>query len=381
MKAFVRGSLIIGIKNGGTTSGYVGIEGGRITSVTSERPEDYETAELIVGGENRIVSPAFITTATLSLYPFRYRVYSGKLNLRDLVSVMSANDAYSFSLAASYHLLKNGVVSVVITDPFVEQAARAATVVGLRPILVVPAGCYSMEKDWESTFSVLSNRWSSPGSKVFVRVCDQDLLKDTLELARESGTKVLAERTVELSSLSKEEVKNLIALGGGSRSDIEFVKKMRIPLSFTPSLEVSVFPLSTLHPSIAVDLTPSYNPVIEAGYAVSRLLLTSEDAFFSLTKWGYEQASIDGGVIERSKVADIAVFEYNEPPSFPLDYETPWDDVIFASFDHVETVFEGGEVILDGGVPLNVGEKDLEKALERMRGMDVNAKLASLEKG
>ncbi|AOL17121.1 amidohydrolase [Sulfolobus sp. A20] len=365
MKVLVKATLSLGsprpLKNV-----YIGIEEGRIKVISKEEPEEYEYAEYIIGGENRVVLPGFITTHSfVYLYPFRYRIFSGKLNAFELLSVLSPNDIYYFSLVGAYHLLKSGVTTIVTSGPNLDMIARAISEVGLKPILAVGVNCPDSKENWEKEFTSLYNRWSSrEENRVIFRLCSKDNAKEVFEISKQYNIPVLVERFVNLENIDN--AVNVIGLGGGARSDLELIKKNGFSLSFTPSYEVSQFPLSQYKPSISLDLTPSFNIKHEVSVSLTRLLLTPEEALSAITVWGYSQLKYnDRGSIENDKVADLVIYEIREPPSFPLDLEAPYETMMF-NLDYPETILVNGEAILDGGVPLNVGIKDIKKAEERL---------------
>ncbi|BFI75036.1 amidohydrolase family protein [Sulfurisphaera ohwakuensis] len=383
MKSIIRAGIALGADNP-LKKVYVGVNEGKIEVVSNEELAGYEDAELDIGGWDRLLSPGFISIHTfITLYPFRFRIFYGKINANDLLSVMSNNDVYHLALLGAYHLLRSGVTTVVFSDKYPDPVARAVTNVGLRPIIAIPVGCNNSPDDWEKEFKAMYNRWSHSGSNnVILKLCDQSLSKEVFDVAKSTNIVVLVERTVNLSSFRKDELpENIIALGGGSRSDLDYIKKYKIYLSFTPSLEISRFPLSEYKPSLALDLVPSFDIRQEIALASTRLMLTPEEAFRSITIWGHQQLGLNAGYLGINSDADLIIYEYREPPAFPLDYNSPYESLIYSGYN-IETVFVGGESVLDGGVPLNVGLKDVEEGLRRVEEIDkrLGERIRSLEK-
>ncbi|AHC50970.1 amidohydrolase [Sulfolobus acidocaldarius SUSAZ] len=381
MKTIIRGGIVLGAEKP-LKKIYIGVDRSKIDVVSQEEPIGYEDAELNVGGWDRLVAPGFITLHTyISLYPFRYRIFSGKMNANSLMSTMSQSDVYYFALLGAYHLMRTGVTTVVFSDRYNDNVARAVINVGLKPIIAVPVGCNNSPENWEKEFRILYNRWSHEGSNnVILRLCEPQDSIEVFEIAREYKIPVLVDRHVDLSQF-KDIPNTVIALGGGGRGDFDTVKNNNLKLSFTPSFETSIFPLSELKPSMALDLVPNFDLRHEMSVAVNRLLLTSEEAFKAVTEWGYKQLNINAGVFVKDSSADIVVLEFREPPSFPLDYASPYDNLVYGGYN-IETVFVNGEAVLDGGVPLNVGLKDVEEAIKRVEEIDkkVGERLRSLEK-
>ncbi|EZQ10849.1 MULTISPECIES: amidohydrolase [Acidianus] len=361
--AFVEGSPIKNVN--------IGINEGRIEVISRNQIEEYNDAELVISGNDRIVSPGFIVAQSfIQFYPLRYRIFSGKININELISSMDSNIAYHFSLLGAYHLLKSGVTTVLVTGPFVDSAARAVKQVGLKPIVAVGVGCYWDKGDWKKNFISMKERWGNSDSQgVVLKLCDENYVEEVFHVAKEFNSIVLLDRTVDLRGIKAENYPRLVGLGGGSRKDLEVIKNARGSISFIPSFEVSRFPLGSFKPSISIDLVPSFDIRSEMMSATTRLLLTAEEAFKASTEWGYLQLGIEGGILSVGKSSDIIIFQANEPPAYPMDIRSPYETLIFSS-DNLETVIRDGEAILDGGVSLNIGSKDIDEASEKVEEID-----------
>ncbi|BFH73637.1 amidohydrolase family protein [Sulfurisphaera javensis] len=383
MKSIIRAGIALGADNP-LKKVYVGINEGKIEVISNEEPAGYEDAELDIGGWDRLLSPGFISIHTfITLYPFRYRIFYGKTNANDLLSVISNNDVYHLATLGAYHLLRFGVTTTVFSDKYSDIVARAIANVGLKPIIAIPVGCNNSPDDWEKEFKAMYNRWSySGGNNVILKVCEHDLAREVFDLAKEYNVAVLVERTVNFSQFRKEDLpKTVIGLGGGSRLDLNYIKKYGLYLAFTPSFEVSRFPLSEYKPSLALDLVPSFDIRQEMAFASTRLMLSPEEAFRSVTLWGHQQLGLNSGYLGVEGIADLVLYEYREPPAFPLDAFSPYESLIYSGYS-VETVFVNGESVLDGGVPLNVGLKDVEEGLKRVEEIDKRAseRIRTMEK-
>ncbi|QKR00559.1 amidohydrolase [Metallosphaera tengchongensis] len=368
--AYVKDEVLRGV--------YLGIDNSKLVSITREEPEEFEDAELILGGEDRILSPGFISVHTvLSLYPFRYNLVSGRQNVNDVISVLGQKDVYSLSMMGAYHLLRSGVTTAVTADPFPESVARAMIKVGIRPIIAVPVNCSWGSSDWKREFKVLYDRWKGQDTRIVFKLCSQEETDEVVGLSREFKVPILVDRLVDLSQ-SKGLTSNdlIVGMGGASRGDLEFIRERKLGISFLPSIEVCKFTLGALLPSVSLDLSLSYDIRRELGYAVSRLLLTPEEAVRSGTLWGYRQLRLNYP-LELGVTPDFALYQVNEPPFYPLDYSSPYETLLFST-GVPETVVVGGEPVLDGTVPLNVGLKDVESAQEIVR--DIGGKKSTLEK-
>ncbi|MEM4767757.1 MAG: amidohydrolase [Saccharolobus sp.] len=381
MKVLIKAGLVLGASKP-LRNVYIGLEEGRIKIVSKEEPEEFEYPDYIIGGQDRVVTPGFVTTHSfIHLYPFRYRILYGKSNAFQLMTTLSPNDIYYFSLLGAYHLLKTGVTTVVTSGPYLDMIARAISEVGIKPILAVGVDCPDSKEDWKREFIALYNRWSSKNeNRVILRLCSNEYYKEVFEISQQYNLPVLVERFVSLEKMDN--AVNVIGLGGGARKDLDIVERKGFSLAITPSYEISQFPLRQYKPSIALDLTPSFNIEHEVAVSLTRFLLTPEEAFNAVTVWGYSQLKYtDRGVIQNESVADLVIYEMREPPAFPLDLDSPYESVLF-NLTSPETVIVNGEAVLDGGVPLNVGIKHVEKAMERLEDVDkrIGKKARDMEK-
>jgi len=362
MKAVIKAELVVD-PNYALSDGFVGVDGNNVVYIGKQEPEGFDDAELVVGGEGRLLRPGFTAFEIYPvLFPFRYRIPTGKVNVNVVTSSMSRTDAFYFSLMAGYKLLREGVTTAVIDGPFIDQAGRALRSLGLRVVLVAHVGC---EREEWGTYSSLRERWSSDGTSIAVKVCGQRELTESAELAASENHTLLVSREVELREINVSG-RRTVALGGGSRGDIDFIKSKGLGITFVPSYEVYRFSLGELKPSISIESSPQISALHEASVAISRYLLKVDEAFNSLTSWGYEQLGVKGGVIEQGKLADLVVVNLGEYMRYPLDTKAPRETAIFSESD-AETVLVGGEVVMDGGVPIGGDPGDLEKAEERMR--------------
>jgi cytosine/adenosine deaminase-related metal-dependent hydrolase len=352
------------------------IDSGKLKGVV-RRNEEVEDVELELGGSGRVATPSFVSVHTfLTLYPFRFSVFNGLKNATELYSVMTSNDAYYFALLASYHLARTGVSSVVFSDPYPDTVARAVQEVGLRPYIAVGVGCPESRSDWKNEFNVLFQRWSAKGRRdVMLKLCTDEELDEVFAVAREAKTLLVVDRTVPLHELeTKGYIREvpILALGGGTRSDASLIKKYGIHVAFTPSFEVSKFPLSQYDPAISLDLTPKYDIRHEMSVAVLRLMLKPDEAFKASTVNGCEVLQLDCGTFENGAEADVAVFEFREPPSYPFEPASPYESLVFSGCS-LETLVVKGEPVVDGGVPLNVGLAQVEEATGRVQEVDKRA--------
>lgn len=372
VKILIEAGLIVGtsepIKNA-----YIGMESGVISVISNEKPPSFDDAELLLGGKNRIVTPGFIGFEIYpSAYPFRFRLFSKKLTLKDLYSILTNNDIYQFSLISAYHLVKTGITTAIINDKNVDTAARAFLEVGIRPILIVNVGCEPFPADWEKELRLISGKWGTNG--IALKICDRNELKEVLDVAAQYNILTLLDKNVLVDDTVINQLKSynkpirLVALGS-NRRDVDLLAKQGVGVVIDPNEEITYKSLSSLKPAISIGLSPSQDIKQGVSSLVLKSIISPQEAFYSLTQWGYSLAGAKGGYIEVNSPTDLLIFSFEEPPSFPIDYNSPYSTALFATYN-LETVIIDGEAYVDGGVPLNVGIKDVESAVERLNEID-----------
>ncbi|BBD72774.1 amidohydrolase [Sulfodiicoccus acidiphilus] len=362
MKVLLKGEMIVD-SDYTIGQGFVGIDGGQVSYVGQDQPEAFDDVELFVGGEGRVIHPGLAALGVYPVFfPFRYRVPTGKVNVNEVIRSMSRSDAYYFSLLAGYRLMKKGVTTVLINGPFLDQAGRAMKSLGLRVVVLAHIGCD--REEW-GTYGSLRERWGSEGTSLAIDVCGRESLKEALELAEAGGHTIFVERWVDLSGL-KRGGRRVVAMGGGFRCDLDSVKSHGLGLTFVPSYEVYKFSLGEMRPSISLESSPQMSVIHEAGVAVSRYLLKADEAFSSITRWPHEQLGIQGGSLEVGKLGDAVVLNFHDSLTYPIDPLASREMVIFSEAE-AETVVVGGEVVLDGGIPISGDPADLEKAESKIR--------------
>lgn len=368
MKTLIRAARLM-TPEGEYGNTYITVEGQKITYVGKQKPEDAEEAELILGGDNRVVLPGFMSFCYTSLYPFRFVIFEGRMKPFDIIGSMNSSDAHYFTLMAGYHLLRQGVTTVALYDHFLDSSALALRQLGLRVIPVVSVGCPESAGDWMKQYKNMRGKWDTNEGKVMLKVCDKGLLRDVIEVSEENGTKVLVSPTVNLEDVDRDV--DLIPMGTSNRLDFPTIKKRGMRTIFTPSFEGNLFPLSSLKPAISLELTPSYRLTQELSLAVSRLTLLSHEAFKAVTLWPRDMTGVKGGDVRREEIADITVMNFDEPPGFPIGWSSVIDHIVFSGDTAVETILVGGETAVDGGTIFNISNKDFEEALRRFEQFKV----------
>jgi len=365
MKTLIRG--YIGTKNNSFVS--LGVNNGIIEEVAEGELEEYEDAELQIGGKDRIIIPAKISLSSIPfLYPFRHKVNYGKMKIGDVISIITPKDTYLFSMIAAYSMALDGISTSVVTGIHIDSVMRGFKEVGIRAIPAIPVECPYFENDWEKEAKIIKDRWSSLDTPVLLRVCSQENLKEIIEEAIANNYKVLLDKTVELNIPVNEKVK-LIALGGGVRKDLNIIRRMGGRIAITPSQEIYQFSFDEYEPGLALENSSAFNLTFEMQVAISRLLLSPENAIKASYEWGFSSLGLSAGAIKKKSIADIVVLECSKPPCAPIDKDSIIEQSIFGG-NAIETVIVGGNVIVDGGEALYIGSKIIQEARSRLEELE-----------
>jgi len=124
-------------------NGYVYIVDENIEAVgEGEPPPEYQYAEMVGGGRDRLVIPGFTAYTIASSYPFRALTKPPKLY--KVVSKLSYEQAYYASLLAFYELSVSGFTAVMSVEPNPEPVARALYDSGLGGLILIPLNCVEL---------------------------------------------------------------------------------------------------------------------------------------------------------------------------------------------------------------------------------------------
>jgi hypothetical protein len=161
----------------------------------------------------------------------------------------------------------------------------------------------------------------------------------------------------------------LIALGGGVRKDLNIIRRMGGRIAITPSQEIYQFSFDEYEPGLALENSSAFNLTFEMQVAISRLLLSPENAIKASSEWGFSSLGLSAGAIKKKSIADIVVLECSKPPCAPIDKDSIIEQSIFGG-NAIETVIVGGNVIVDGGEALYIGSKIIQEARSRLEELE-----------
>jgi len=396
--------------------GYIYIDEGKIVDVgkASELPYEYKYADLVLNLRGRIVLPGFISYHNhLALHFIRFMGLGLTLDeWIDLVAwpyekSLTPEESYYAAKLAIYNLLRNGVVGIADMHFNMDSVARAVQESGIIANLSV-AIMDTRIKTYEETLKENMNlfkKWNGVDNNRItvslgpcgIRFLKPNQLQEISVIAKEQSLYIhmhISEVQEDVKYAKKEfgkrpiEVlrdmgflgeKTLLAHAVWvSEREIDYVAKTSTSIAHCPIsntlLLSGIAPLiSMLRKNVKVgfgiDINPEWDVLAEAKLAIylannlygapPRLqpfdvlkIITGNSAKFP----GIEKH----GLIKPGYDANIVVVNTKTPEGWP--YEGAYYSAVLFSKASIETVIVRGEVLVDGGEVLTIGEREVEKA-------------------
>ena len=396
--------------------GYVYIDNGKIVSVgkVSELPYDYRYADLVLNLRGRIVLPGFISYHNhLALHFIRFMGLGLTLDeWIDLVAwpyekSLTPEESYHVAKLAIYSLLRNGVVGVADMHFNMDSVARAVQESGIIANLSV-AIMDTQIKTYEETLKenmVLFKKWNGADDNRItvslgpcgIRFLKPDQLQEISTIAKEQNfyihmhisevqedvkyaKKKFGKRPVEvLRDMGFLGEKTLLAHAVWvSEREIDYVAKTltniaHCPISNTLLLS-GIAPLinmlrKNVRVGFGIDINPEWDVLAEARlamYLTNNLYGTPPrlQPFEILKMATGGLAKFPGiekhGLIKPGYDANIVAINAKMPEGWP--YRKAYYSAVLFSRANIETVIVRGEVLVDGGEVLTIGDRDIEKA-------------------
>ena len=337
--------------------GYVFIKDGTIAGVgKGEPPEDLQYPELLINGSGRLVMPGLSSAITsVTLYPLRYRLGGiSWCEVGDYLSVLTRTDVYYLAALTFVELVARGVSSVMVTDIYLDNVARAASDVGIYATLAVPFDCGIKDFNPESELKLLINRWHGKveGIKAAILTCREDNEK-VYSLAKELGIKVFVLKPPSTKVLKYGNVVCINPAEGGGVGVVRFGDDLS---RWAPD------------EGLGIGVRPSYSMLDVVREVAWRTGKHPLDVLVSSTLINTSLIGFDGlGAIDVGSRANIVMFNMSEPPGWPIPSNI--NSIVKAVVEgdlRVESLIVNDDVVVDAGETLNVGADLIKKAVSRL---------------
>lgn len=341
--------------------GYLYIDKGLITAVgEGEPPPELEFADYIIEGKYSVVVPGFVVgVGNIIDYIFRFKALTR--DKYEILSTLTINDVQTLLSIALASLTLNGVTSVItyvtpVNHKILTGLTLAANECWIRVRMLIPVE----DIDINAVEDIIRNALKSvkepeaitKGVISFGFYVRKNVNRDTIELAKSLNARLYIDDALVVNDLVRQNPKDFIVLTQAEISEITGIERISVtsamlwkkgrgfvsfdPLNLNPRILITSLNKTLEDPQTIVDILCHYNPVnLDIG-----------------------NKSIEGG-----NVADIIILDYSKPPIGPIPIsETDVVEEISLANYMVETSLIAGELTIDQGLTLNIGDKHVRKA-------------------
>ncbi len=341
-------------------NGYVFINDGVIKAVGSgEVPEELQYPELLISGKGRLVIPGVSSGHTkVTTYPLRHILPSlSREQVNDYLSTLSRSDVYYSAMLAFTDLLNRGVTSMMISDIYLDDVARAAHDVGIPVVLASPINTDLRDYDPYHELKLIMQRWHGRVENVVGAISVHGNLNEGVDLEEFPECKVFVVGADNFESLRKFDRSRVVVVDPINEppSDLAVIRTYNTLKSWKP------FQGFGIGDNITYDVFDMLRFLFRSGSNSLDLLYSATSATSHII--GFD----DMNCIEEGKRANLIIYNFREPPAWPLipSVEAIANAVVGGQL-RVESVIVGDNVLVDSGEVLSVGTDLIRKATARL---------------
>lgn len=345
-------------------NGYIFVSDGVIKAVGSgEVPEELQYPELLISGKGRVVIPGVSSGFTkVSTYPIRHILRSlSEEKVHEYLSTLSRIDVYYSAILAFTELLYRGVTSLMVSDIYLDDVARAANDVGVSVVLASPLNLELPGYDPYHELKLVMQRWHGRVDQVLgAAALYGDLSEGETILDEYPEGKVFVIGASDLEPLKR--------LGRGKVVAIDPAKETSAELSTVRTYKT----LNMWRPfqGFGIGDYATYD-VFDMLRILYREGNNSLDLLFSATSGTTSMIGLEGfSCIEEGKKANIIIYNFTEPPAWPLiNSVEAISNALIGSELKVESAIVGDNILIDGGEVLSIGSDLIKKATTRLESL------------
>jgi hypothetical protein len=341
--------------------GYLYIDKGLILAVgEGAPPPELEFADYIIDGMYSVALPGFVVgIGNFFDYMFRFKTMSSRKE--NILTTLSLSDIETLSLVSLASLILAGATSIVtyVEPPnpkLLTGIAMAANECWIRVRMLLPVDGLDPRLVEDMIRNTMKNVKDpdaiTKGVITFGFYVKKQITKDLLDLAKSMNIKLYIEDNLINNELVLQNLEDVVVIGQEKVSIPPQFKRVaatsstlwrkglglisRDYLNLNPRNLIHTIGKSFEDPRIILDILCHYNPL---------------------------NLDIGAKTIEEGGVADVILLDYSKPPVGPI----PMTEIDIANEISmlnyiVETVLVAGELTLDQGLTLNVGDKHVKKA-------------------
>ncbi|MEM4788628.1 MAG: hypothetical protein QXV06_02405 [Ignisphaera sp.] len=341
--------------------GYLYVDKGLITAVgEGEPPPELEFADYIIEGKYSIVIPGFVVgIGNIIDYIFRFKALTK--NKYEILSTLTINDVQTLLSIALASLTLNGVTSIItyvspINHKILTGLALAANECWIRVRMLIPVE----DMDTNDVEDIIRNVLKSvkepeaitKGVISFGFYLRKNINKDVIELAKSLNARLYIDDTLVVNDLVQQNPRDFMVLTQTEIKEITKIERISVTSAtlWKKGRGFIAFDPLNLHPRV---LITSLNKVLEDPRTIVDIL-----CHYNPVNLDIGNKSIEGG-----NVADIIILDYSKPPvgPIPISEIDIVDEISIANY-MVETSLIAGELTVDQGLTLNIGDKHVRKA-------------------
>lgn len=342
--------------------GYMYIDKGVIVAIgEGSPPPELEFADYVIDGKYSVALPGFVVgIGNIIDYIFRFKDIVKKRN--DVLSTLSLSDIQILSSITLASLALNGATSIAtyvtpINHNILLGLALAATECWVRLRLIMPVeeiDHYIVEDIVKNIMKNIKEPDAiSKGIISFGCYFKENISKEFIDIARALNIKLYIDESLLGNSILKDLYDNIIVLtrSGTSLDNIGISKVVALSTDQWKQGIGLVLPNPlNLNPRIFIS-------------TISKAINKSSDILYILCHYNPMNLGLGVSVLENGYIADFIILDYSKPPTGPIPItESIIVEEISMSNYVVETMLVAGELMLDQGMVLNIGEKHVKKA-------------------
>jgi cytosine/adenosine deaminase-related metal-dependent hydrolase len=341
--------------------GYLYIDKGLIIAVGEGMPPpELEFADYIIDGKYAVALPGFaVGIGNIVDYMLRFKSLANRKE--DILTTLSLSDIQTLASVALASLVLNGVTSIVtyvnpLNTKILSGIAMAANECWVRVRMLIPIDGLDVQTVEDLIKSALKSikepDASVKGVITFGFYAKKQVSKEFLDLAKSLNVKLYIEGILANNELLLQNPEDIIVISQRPTIVPSNIKKVVInninqwkkglgyishdPLNLNPRNMIYSISKAFDNPRTILDILCHFNPI---------------------------NLGIGTKSIEEGNIADIILLDYSKPPVGPIPI-TEIDIVNEISMLNyvVETVLVAGELTLDQGLTLNIGDKHIKKA-------------------
>jgi len=352
-----------------TEKGFIYLNKGVITSVgTGSPPPELEFADYVIDGRYSIAMPGFVIgMGDILRYVFRFK----KDSINNIINTLSLNDIEALVAMNLASFALSGATSIVTRVDVIDQKilsaiARAASECWIRVRILIPTNNIDANSIEEIIKSSLRNIHDQEAINkniiTFGLYINDKTNRNIIDIAKTFNARLYIDQDVIESIERNNNVIKYCILIIHKSLNIDNTSIHKI-VYLDPNLwypEKGLISIDPLH------LNPK-SFIINMGRVIGKPL----EIINTLCQYNPTNLDIGTDAIENGKPADIIILDFSKPPTgpIPITEDNIAREIMLMNYT-VDTVVIGGELVVDQGLMLTIGDKHIRRARSVIESID-----------